>query len=1408
MFRIEGRRVGAPGGDLRPLEPLDYENPDHRKGFRFRVEVTDMGEEGWEDKYHVDGTWVNLQVADANDNPPVFTTHHAHLTLPEDTPAGTHLTTFTAHDLDGGGYSRIRYSIAPTSDPDGRFSVDGSGAVRLAGGLDREAAATHNLLVRATDDGVPPRTATATLSVNVTDVNDNPPFLAEPREVRVVENGGRQEVARVTLDDPDDWRLGHGPPFTLALDPRAPPHVSATVMVTHDKRGDEGRGVGVVSTLAPLDREEGRQLLVPLVVTDAGSLSATVTLTIHVTDLNDNPMTPAAKTVTVHTLQPQVTPVPLGRVYVQDPDDWASSSKTYAWRRHQRGFFLDTSTGDLTMAASTPDGRYELAFLVNDVSQGQSGVMANVTVEVKSLTPRDVTQATLLTLAADPYKVVRQENKGGTSLLRRLVVASQAWVEGKATGVQAWVDDDGTGTWAAEGGAGVGAAATSGKPKQEEKEGQKTTPPTTHVWVSAPGVHNLNHILLYRRRELARALRVTIQDVGAAICPETSYDATLKPTNETSSCEGGCWARAVLGRGYSVVDARNTAVVGPRLEIRRGCGCLGPTNPPEDRACGPDTCLNGGRCVPTPTGTRCICPYGTWGSRCKVLSRYFEGGGVGEADPGGGTNPDSGAWVWAPPVPTCAEVHLSLEILTASGDATLLYSGPLWEEGTSGVASDTEESQVKGEDVEEGDTRRTNNVDDGSVGSSDVAGGALQGASQVTEGAARGTSDVLLLELRGGRPSLLLDLGAGAVTLSLNASYSLADDTWHRIDLIWKDELVEMIVDLCSGTSLDTPPTPPSNPAPPDAHTCRGAAGLPRAARVLNTARPLQIGGLAHPPPAHTHYGWPAPLRPRPLRGCLRNLRINGQLADLGEGLLSRRSYPGCPAADCLSTGLHCGLHGRCHGSPGSLRCECQPGWAGPGCTTPTTPTSFLVNSYIKLALSFTPLGYTTTITLRLRTRTPRGQLVVLSSRGGRDHLALQLVNGRLCVLLQFQPDPARSLCLTRAQVTDGQWHTVVAARHGSATFLTVDDGDGGDLYNASVSLEGRQLLEVDGEEGVSVGGSPQIASANVIQIHGDYHDGCIDDLRISGRSVPLPPEVNSTAWGEVSVFKGVEPGCAAPPACTNVTCRAPFSCIDTWRSYNCGCGEGRVLSSARTTCEDEDECVWQPCLNGGSCFNKHSAGYVCACPVGFSGQHCQLPDARETSLKLSLGALVAILVWCAFLLLLICAFLLHQHHKRSALRRGMTAEVKDNSVKEQSSSPSSHTPNLLELQLLQPPRANGQPAWTTVNPNIADVDVLQVDAASVTSSVEDQKRCSTSAPDAGPPRAGGGRSGESPLRKKSGASLGGAAGVPAAGDDLRNYAYEGEGSSPGSLSSCLESCSGSAKFLGGFREVAHILES
>lgn len=64
---------------------------------------------------------------------------------------------------------------------------------------------------------------------------------------------------------------------------------------------------------------------------------------------------------------------------------------------------------------------------------------------------------------------------------------------------------------------------------------------------------------------------------------------------------------------------------------------------------------------------------------------------------------------------------------------------------------------------------------------------------------------------------------------------------------------------------------------PSDVNTCRVAALLPEGSRLLNVGQPLQVGGMAHPVPDHTFHGWPDPLFPKPLLGCVRNLRVNGQ---------------------------------------------------------------------------------------------------------------------------------------------------------------------------------------------------------------------------------------------------------------------------------------------------------------------------------------------------------------------------------------------------------------------------------------------------------------------------------------------------------------------------------------------------
>lgn len=81
-----------------------------------------------------------------------------------------------------------------------------------------------------------------------------------------------------------------------------------------------------------------------------------------------------------------------------------------------------------------------------------------------------------------------------------------------------------------------------------------------------------------------------------------------------------------------------------------------------------------------------------------------------------------------------------------------------------------------------------------------------------------------------------------------------------------------------------------------------------------------------------------------------------------------------------------------------------------------------------------------------------------------------------------------------------------------------------------------------------------------------------------------------------------------------------------------------------------------------------------------------------------------------------------------------------------------------------------------------ADVDVLQVDATSETSSMEEQRRSGTQAAVV---LENGERRGVTTRTEKLRVDFKGGEEAVLTGDDLRNYAYEGEGSSPGSLSSC-----------------------
>lgn len=104
---------------------------------------------------------------------------------------------------------------------------------------------------------------------------------------------------------------------------------------------------------------------------------------------------------------------------------------------------------------------------------------------------------------------------------------------------------------------------------------------------------------------------------------------------------------------------------------------------------------------------------------------------------------------------------------------------------------------------------------------------------------------------------------------------------------------------------------------------------------------------------------------------------------DLGEPPFFSGSEAGCIPQEmaCGGTRLWCGVHGRCVGGLLVPHCECQPGFMGPDCETPTIPISLGQDSFAKVTLDHSPDPYDLWVQMRIRSRgQPSGLLVQLAS--------------------------------------------------------------------------------------------------------------------------------------------------------------------------------------------------------------------------------------------------------------------------------------------------------------------------------------------------------------------------------------------------------------------------------------------
>ncbi|KAM8958718.1 protocadherin gamma-A5 isoform 15-T15 [Lycaon pictus] len=260
-------------GEILTLQSLDYEKS---RFYLMEVIAQDGGA-------LLASAKVLITVQDMNDNvPEVILTSRAS-SVSEDCPPGTIIALFSVHDGDSGENGEILCSIPRNLPFKLEKSVDNYYHLLTTKALDREEISNYNITVMVIDRGNPPLSTESYISLNVADINDNPPiFPHTPYSTYILENNPRGiSVLSVTAQDPDSGNNAKVT-YSLAEDTFQGIPLSSYVSINSN--------TGVLYALGSFDYEQVKDLQLWVMASDNGDppLSGNISLRLFVLDQNDN----------------------------------------------------------------------------------------------------------------------------------------------------------------------------------------------------------------------------------------------------------------------------------------------------------------------------------------------------------------------------------------------------------------------------------------------------------------------------------------------------------------------------------------------------------------------------------------------------------------------------------------------------------------------------------------------------------------------------------------------------------------------------------------------------------------------------------------------------------------------------------------------------------------------------------------------------------------------------------------------------------------------------------------------------------------------------------------------------------------------------------------------------------------
>ncbi|GAB1299227.1 Pikachurin [Apodemus speciosus] len=267
----------------------------------------------------------------------------------------------------------------------------------------------------------------------------------------------------------------------------------------------------------------------------------------------------------------------------------------------------------------------------------------------------------------------------------------------------------------------------------------------------------------------------------------------------------------------------------------------------------------------------------------------------------------------------------------------------------------------------------------------------------------------------------------------------------------------------------------------------------------------------------------------------------------------------------------------------GGSRCHCNLGKGGEACSEDIfiQYPQFFGHSYV----TFEPLKNSYQafqITLEFRAEAEDGLLLYCgeSEHGRGDFMSLALI--RRSLHFRFNCGTGMAIIISETKIKLGAWHTVTLYRDGLNGLLQLNNGtpvtgqsqchSKATASGSSASKESGQYSKITFRTPLYLGGAP--SAYWLVRATGTNRgfQGCVQSLAVNGKKIDMRP------WPLGKALNGADVG-----ECSSGIC-------------------------------DEASCI-----NGGTCAAIKASSYICLCPLGFRGRHCEdafaltIPQFRES---------------------------------------------------------------------------------------------------------------------------------------------------------------------------------------------------